>query len=61
MAKYTPKTSRERGEKFETSWQENAPDRKLSEGSLADFKAKRQIIYPLGIGLRKSNHAKVAG
>jgi hypothetical protein len=44
MAKFTPKTSRERGEKFETSWQENAPDKKWSEGTLAEFKAKRQTI-----------------
>ncbi len=38
------KLSRERGEKFETSWQENAPDKKWSEGTLAEFKAKRQAI-----------------
>jgi hypothetical protein len=54
MAKYTPKTARERAERVETSWQENSPDKKWSEGSLADFKTKRQTVLDVESELNAS-------
>lgn len=42
MARYTAKAARERGERFETSWQENSPDKEWAGGTLLDFKAKRK-------------------
>lgn len=44
MAKYTPKAARERGERFETSWQENSPSKTWAELTLVQMKAKREAI-----------------
>jgi len=44
MAKYTPKSARERAEKFENSWQENSPEKQWADGTLANFKTKRAAI-----------------
>lgn len=47
MAKYTPKAARERGERFETSWQANSPGKNWAEMSLVDLKAKRKAILDI--------------
>jgi uncharacterized protein YbaA (DUF1428 family) len=44
MPKYTPKKSRERAERFQNSWQENAADKEFAETSLTEFKAKRAAV-----------------
>jgi nucleoside 2-deoxyribosyltransferase len=54
MAKYSPKNARERAERVETSWKENAPDKKWSEGSLDAFKTKRQTALDVESDLTAS-------
>lgn len=44
MAKYTPKAARERGARFETSWEVNSPEKTWAEMTLAQFKAKKGAI-----------------
>lgn len=44
MPTYTPKSARERDERFVNSWQENSPDKKWAEVTLADFKAESEQI-----------------
>lgn len=44
MPKYTPKAARERAEKFENSWQANAPAKNWADGTLADFKTKKAAV-----------------
>lgn len=44
MAKYTPKNARERGDRFETSWQANSPDKEWADLTLANFKIRRKEI-----------------
>jgi hypothetical protein len=44
MAKYTPKTARERGARFVNSWKENSPAKDWAEMTFAEFKAKKTAI-----------------
>lgn len=44
MPKYTPKAARERDERYVNSWQENSPDKKWAELTLAEFKAEGKQI-----------------
>ena len=44
MANYSPKTARERSNRFINSWTENSPDRRWADKTLAEFKAGRTAI-----------------
>ena len=44
MPTYTPKLARERAERFESSWQENSPEKEWAGGTLAEFKTKRAAV-----------------
>lgn len=44
MPKYTPKAARERAERFETSWEENSPEKSWADMTLTEFKAKKAAV-----------------